>query len=432
MKILFLCLLLSSFSTAFSQSVLSKTIRVFAFINDNQALRFSPADKVNRNVGIGLSYEQRLQPKLSTSLSIAGSFTDSAIKKLVRYSEKKFFLETDVSVRYDLLDVNYRVQPFLLSGLGLSYCSKQIGVYAPVGLGSRVILNHDIQLVTQLQYRFGINSHAIDRTFYSLGIAGKLPTRKKAKPKITHASFKSMRTYDKKVLDRDQDGIVDSIDSCPDIPGLALFNGCPDSDQDGIPDREDQCPWMFGFDRYHGCPIPDRDGDGINDEEDQCPELVGVLKYFGCPVPDSDKDGIHDEEDRCIDVPGVKERDGCPLVYDTLQTIIAKAARNIQFETGSHIIKQRSIAALDSIVTMLHDHVSLRVLIEGHTDNTGDENQNRLLSERRAQTVLSYLVQYGIEKSRLSAIGHGQTQPVTSNGSRAGRAINRRVEFKLY
>ena len=122
MKILFLCLLLSSFSTAFSQSVLSKTIRVFAFINDNQALRFSPADKVNRNVGIGLSYEQRLQPKLSTSLSIAGSFTDSAIKKLVRYSENKFFLETDVSVRYDLLDVNYRVQPFLLSGLGLSYC----------------------------------------------------------------------------------------------------------------------------------------------------------------------------------------------------------------------------------------------------------------------------------------------------------------------
>ena len=147
MKILFLCLLLSFYSATFSQSLPSKTISLFAFINDNPALQFSPADmKGNLNVGIGINYEQRLNHKLTGSIIVAGSFNDSAVKKQIRFSEKRLFVETDISLRYDLLNVKYRVQPFLSSGLGVSYFSNHLGMYAPVGLGSRIMVNNDITM----------------------------------------------------------------------------------------------------------------------------------------------------------------------------------------------------------------------------------------------------------------------------------------------
>ncbi|MFT4024709.1 MAG: outer membrane beta-barrel protein, partial [Flavihumibacter sp.] len=86
--------------------------------------------------------------------------------------------------------------------------------------------------------------------------------------------------------DRDHDGVVDSLDACPDVAGLAALNGCPDKDGDGITDAADKCPDVPGLAKYEGCPIPDTDKDGINDEQDKCPTEAGVAKYQGCPIPD--------------------------------------------------------------------------------------------------------------------------------------------------
>jgi len=81
---------------------------------------------------------------------------------------------------------------------------------------------------------------------------------------------------------------------------LASLKGCPDRDGDGIADIDDKCPDVKGLARYQGCPIPDTDKDGINDEEDKCPTVPGVARYQGCPIPDTDGDGVNDEEDKCI------------------------------------------------------------------------------------------------------------------------------------
>lgn len=108
--------------------------------------------------------------------------------------------------------------------------------------------------------------------------------------------------------DRDNDGIIDSQDSCPDVPGIASFKGCPDSDLDGIEDSKDNCPNIAGLAEFTGC--PDTDMDGIDDSKDSCPSIAGLMEFNGCP--DSDKDGVEDSKDSCPQVPGLVKFAGCP------------------------------------------------------------------------------------------------------------------------
>ncbi len=115
-------------------------------------------------------------------------------------------------------------------------------------------------------------------------------------------------TIGRKPKDRDEDGIPDKEDECPDTPGLAEFNGCPDLDGDKIPDVRDSCPETPGIPLFNGC--PDRDEDGVQDSEDECPDDPGKVEYNGCP--DRDGDTIIDKEDACPDEPGPVATKGCP------------------------------------------------------------------------------------------------------------------------
>lgn len=106
--------------------------------------------------------------------------------------------------------------------------------------------------------------------------------------------------------DRDGDGVADNKDACPDTPGTLM--GCPDRDSDGVADKDDQCPDVAGD--INGC--PDRDGDKVIDKLDECPDEAGPAANNGCPVTDRDGDGIKDDEDDCPDVPGTSRTKGCP------------------------------------------------------------------------------------------------------------------------
>lgn len=110
--------------------------------------------------------------------------------------------------------------------------------------------------------------------------------------------------------DKDNDGIADMDDRCPDHAGTLENNGCPDTDNDGIIDFDDDCPEQQGPVDLRGC--PDRDGDGLADKNDKCPDLAGKPEFGGCPFADSDKDGIADEEDECPAQPGPALFKGCP------------------------------------------------------------------------------------------------------------------------
>jgi outer membrane protein OmpA-like peptidoglycan-associated protein len=260
---------------------------------------------------------------------------------------------------------------------------------------------------------------------HSIGIAGRLG--KKKEPVIIPPPPPPPPK------DTDGDGIIDDEDKCPTVKGLAKYQGCPipDTDGDGINDEEDKCPTVAGVARYQGCPIPDTDGDGINDEEDKCPTVAGVARYQGCPIPDTDGDGINDEEDKCPKLKGTVANFGCPEIKPEDKKKVEIAAKNILFNTGKYTLKSSSFKGLNDVVSIMKDNPDMLLAIDGHTDSDGSEEMNQTLSENRAKTVKNYLVSKGIDEGRISAIGHGELEPIASNKTAAGKAQNRRSELTL-
>ena len=257
--------------------------------------------------------------------------------------------------------------------------------------------------------------------------------------------------------DNDEDGVVDLQDKCPGVPedidGFQDLDGCPeeDNDNDKILDEVDQCPNAAETFNDHedldGCPdedpFRDADGDGIQDADDQCPnapeDVDGWLDEDGCPDQDNDLDGIYDVEDQCpFEVEtknGYLDEDGCPDEAPT-RVIIQKQkieiTEKIYFEYGRALIQPTSFGLLEEVAQVLRDNPRLRVVrVEGHTDSDGSEGFNLRLSQARADSVVSFLVEAGVALGRLRAQGFGESAPIANNGTRSGRARNRRVEFAI-
>lgn len=229
--------------------------------------------------------------------------------------------------------------------------------------------------------------------------------------------------------DTDGDGIKDSEDECPTEAGPAETNGCPDRDGDGVADKDDACPDLAGPAEYNGC--PDRDGDGVYDNEDECPDVAGPAENNGCPWPDTDGDGVPDKDDECPDVVGTAANNGCPEVSTEVLEEINVQVRSVLFDYNKATIRQDSNETLDNVATIMKEYSNTRFLVEGHTDSKGSNSYNMELSEKRAASVREYLTSQGIPSARIESKGFGETKPVASNGSAAGRQKNRRVEISI-
>jgi outer membrane protein OmpA-like peptidoglycan-associated protein len=243
-------------------------------------------------------------------------------------------------------------------------------------------------------------------------------------------------------IDADGDGLVDSQDACPREPedkdAFQDEDGCPepDNDQDGVLDVSDECPDeaedVDGFEDERGCPDPDNDQDGVLDPQDACIDEPGVAANRGCPDPDRDGDTVVDRLDNCPDEAGDPANRGCKqrqlvaIKEDKIELV-----DRVYFRTDRNILQRRSFALLDNVAAVLQSHPSVRVRIEGHTDDRGDDTYNKDLSQRRADEVMRYLVRKGVDASRLEAVGYGEERPLDSNDTAEGRAANRRVEFNI-
>ncbi|MCB0451238.1 MAG: OmpA family protein, partial [Confluentibacter sp.] len=106
-------------------------------------------------------------------------------------------------------------------------------------------------------------------------------------------------------------------------------------------------------------------------------------------------------------------------------------AKTILFDTGKSSIKPQSEKVLADIVAILKEYPNAKFTVEGHTDSVGSEKTNQSLSEARALSVKEYLVANGVDEFRLSSKGYGESKPIDSNKTAAGRANNRRVEINL-
>jgi len=103
----------------------------------------------------------------------------------------------------------------------------------------------------------------------------------------------------------------------------------------------------------------------------------------------------------------------------------------VQYETNSSTLTADSKYQLNDLVEILNKYPKLRIEISGHTDNTGDAEGNRTLSQQRAETVKAYLISQGVLNARLTAVGYGSSKPIDSNDTDAGRQKNRRTEFRI-
>ncbi len=187
----------------------------------------------------------------------------------------------------------------------------------------------------------------------------------------------------------------------------------------------------------NGCP-PDKDKDGVYDTDDACPDVPGVKtndpKTNGCP-PDRDGDGILDMDDACPDIAGPRDGDpkknGCPAAR--IEGGQIKITEQVKFKTNSAEILSESDGILNAVAQILKDHPEIKKLeVQGHTDNKGAPAYNKSLSDRRAASVAKWLTTKGkVEKSRLSSHGFGLEQPIDTNATEEGRANNRRVEFHI-
>jgi outer membrane protein OmpA-like peptidoglycan-associated protein len=199
--------------------------------------------------------------------------------------------------------------------------------------------------------------------------------------------------------------------------GLEVRFGKRDRDHDDILDKDDACPDVSeDFDRLldkDGCPDDDVDGDSIADVRDKCPTRRETANQF-------------------------EDADGCPDVAPAAVAALPEPLRaftgtidGIVFALDSAEILPDSEPVLAAAAAVLRDYPDVRVVILGHTDALADDSYNVTLSRARAQAVATWLGAHGVEPARLTADGLGESRPVDTNDTDAGRARNRRVEFVI-
>ena len=224
-------------------------------------------------------------------------------------------------------------------------------------------------------------------------------------------------------LDGDGDGIPDYKDDCPDQAGDANYNGCPDSDGDGIPDKDDDCPNEAGLAKFKGC--PDTDNDGVPDYKDKCPDTPKgcPVDADGCPI-DSDGDGVIDCEDKCPNEKGTIANNGCPEWQDII-------VPTIYFDLNKSDLKPEGEAELDKLVETLMSSKEYNIVVGGHACDLGSDKYNMQLSEKRAQSVIKYLLSKGVNNAYIGSHNYGESKPAVPNTSEDNRKKNRRVEWEV-
>ena len=377
--------------------------------------------------GLSLNYYHGLTDHIDFQGSLAGSFTKypfSYFSGVAPSTDNKFLMELSTAANIKLLTDKHVLVPYIHLGIGASmYGGNYFAAYAPTGAGLQIKLSEGTFVNALFGYNIKVSALSTNHLNYSIGIASPL---KDKKPVVV---VPPPPPPPPAPVDTDKDGIFDPQDKCPTVPGVAKYQGCPvpDTDGDGINDENDKCPTVKGLAKYQGCPIPDTDKDGINDEEDKCPTVPGLARYQGCPIPDTDGDGINDEEDKCPNEKGIAANFGCPDIAPELKV----AAKSIYFVTGTDKFAYPKLAPekLKFVIDALNKYPTLKIDIEGHTDNTGSAKLNKALSQKRANTIQNFLVKSGIAKERLTATGYGFDKPVASNKTAKGRQENRRVEL---
>lgn len=331
---------------------------------------FNPSEL---GLGFGLFVEGQLKPTLALRASLLtgkvvgddGNYNTPEWRQQRDFDFETGITELSAQLHWSILgnkrydeDGNFKRQlsPFLFAGIGVAFTDPKANFsnntipslsdkilldinrtegntrfVVPVGAGLKLDINQKIQLGAEFGFRptfsdyldgISLSANPDKNDWYIFGgltLGIQLGDKDRDNDGIVNEEDSCPDVFGVAALlgcpDRDEDGVADREDTCPDIKGLAQFSGCPDTDLDGITDAEDLCPQEAGSKTLQGC--PDSDGDGISDAKDKCPNEAGIIEENGCPLVDRDGDSIADEFDECPDVAGIASLNGCPERIDT-------------------------------------------------------------------------------------------------------------------
>lgn len=334
---------------------------------------------------------------------------------------------------------NGKLVPFVAAGLGGIHYRGPAGVdetnklSVDYGGGLKFFVTDNIALRADVRHVIPFNDRYND-LLMALGVNFDFGGSKK------ETSGYEQTSSAKAVGDADRDGVPDDVDRCSDTPyGLAVDkDGCSlDTDFDGVPDSFDKCPGtVYGVivDK-NGC-VPDGDLDGVPDSIDKCPTTPEgvIVDKDGCTA-DSDNDGVPDYLDKCAGTPSgvMVDKDGCPTVKEEVKAPEkVTMTLHIEFDTAKSVIKKKYHKEIKKVADFMKEHPDAKAVIEGHTDNVDkfhNPENNIKLSQARAESVRQYLIDnFGIDASRITAVGYGPNKPIANNDTAAGRKKNRRVE----
>ncbi len=312
----------------------------------------------------------------------------------LRAKEVNSLLKGSINGVYEMQDADTFV-PYALVGAGYEYVTDETK-----GFESHPF----IQGGAGIGYRFRDNAFIVKLEAKLLQILGGDTIKGKSEDNevITTLSFSVPfgrilhPEKEIKLIDSDGDGVMDQFDKCPDTPKGVRVDGS-------------------------GCPLPEPKAEIIKEE------VITSLEGNECPIkidePDRDRDGVPDEIDQCPNTPcdfSVDDK-GCPV----------KANLMIHFETDKANITEYSRKLVKNFADFLIKNKGSLVHIIGHTDWRGSDQYNMALSKRRAKAVRDALIEYGVSASRLSTEGRGEREPIASNRTKEGMALNRRTEVRL-
>ena len=337
---------------------------------------------------------------------------------------------------------DYPLHPYLFGGIGYEHVSDERDnfeshPYVEAGMGASYPINQDFNIVGEFRAMQIVGGSSAEDNEFAFLVGISVPLG-----------------FDSLPQDSDGDGIFDSKDHCPNTPfGVQVDGfGCEIKNA-GVStvvaptelnpiEMEIQNPEL-GVSVSNSVPdvdvideqiSTDSDGDGVTNDLDRCPKTpLGVtVDNRGCEVKkkvvvckiDSDKDGVDDSADVCQNTPqgfSVNSK-GCPI----------KKTLDVNFGLDSYYITEYSKPKIKEFANFLKQNPHLKSRIVGYTDNTGSYSMNQILSYKRASKIRDLLISYGIDASRIEAVGKGSKNPIASNQNEKGRKKNRRIEAEVY
>ena len=416
----------------------------------------------------------------SFSRFITGGLTvgvEGAINTLKKIEgNKKVYIpyySIDAFLKYRFF-YNKKINPYLIGGYGFTRFDtgeflttdlfSQISKAYFFGVGLNFKINKEFSIFFESNYRAPTNVQKTNHFQHLLGFNYIFSLKFEEQPS-------SIKNNDS---DKDNDGIIDEKDLCPDVFGLTQFNGCPDTDGDGVIDILDSCIELKGSPDQDGC--PDTDTDGVPDNKDLCPNIVGLIEFKGCP--DSDKDGIQDSLDVCPDVFGTSEFSGCPdnvsaLSSDTITTDEVSTTKMYDINTNdnqndetteeitpvdvqtedeietknvnlnlntlglsiifpkesSDLLGRKNQEVLTKIKEELLKYPNLKIGIQGFSFSSKDEQFKSTISKNRAISVRDHLIKIGIPANRLEIMRGEDDDSVNKESLDNLEAQKRSVQF---